>query len=366
MAFRICVFLAAAAALPLAAAGRNPIMAPIPSDPLELVTGHVRAVHSMAGRAAALELLARARESYALRDGTTAFHLEATFTVDSGGVTAGDGEWQMEDWFDPNQGLRWTASNAGYQITRIVSHGALYSEQTGSYIPLRLQEARSALFSSIPSARMVARASIRTSTAVYNGAQVTCVLLSAPGEPDNDAGVRRWDETEECIDPQTGLLQTHSQVPGRYFAYDYSNAPRIGGHVLPRQVTVTEGGKTVSQIRVVRLTEAPAAEDATLFAPTEEMKAKGRAITMAEAQKVVEARNVVHVSGTVPGADAVCIFGVVTPWGQLAEAHSLQPADPNSAAALESARQMSFERAPLGPLPEQHFVFIIETFAGPR
>ena len=59
----------------------------------------------------------------------------------------------------------------------------------------------------------------------------------------NPAAGRGWEETEECIDPQSGLLQVHSEAPGRYAVYDYSNAPQLGGHRLPRSVTVTEAGR---------------------------------------------------------------------------------------------------------------------------
>ena len=76
----------------------------------------------------------------------------------------------------------------------------------------------------------------------------------------------------------------HSQVPGRYFAYDYSDAPQLGGHVLPRKVTVTEAGKTVTEISVDSLTELPAA-DPSLFVPTEEMKARGRQSRWRERRK---------------------------------------------------------------------------------
>ena len=38
----------------------------------------------------------------------------------------------------------------------------------------------------------------------------------------------------------------------------------------------------------------------------------------------------------------VCVFGLVTASGQLVEAHSLQPSDPNSQAAVEAAKRMNF------------------------
>ena len=63
------------------------------------------------------------------------------------------------------------------------------------------------------------------STATFHGATLTCVLLSRSRNSANPALGRGWEETEECIDPQSGLLQVHSEVPGRYAVYDYSDAP---------------------------------------------------------------------------------------------------------------------------------------------
>jgi hypothetical protein len=59
----------------------------------------------------------------------------------------------------------------------------------------------------------------------------------------------------------------------------------------------------------------------------------------------------------------VCVFGLITPSGKVTEAHSLQPSDPNSQAAVEAAKQMNFH-TPIAPgaRPEQRFVFIIEKF----
>jgi len=155
----------------------------------------------------------------------------------------------------------------------------------------------------------------------------------------------------------------HSQVPGRYYAYDYSNAPQLDGHVLPRRVTVTEAGKIVTEISVDSLTELPAA-DPSLFVPTEEMKARGRAIALVGSQKF---RRVLGSGGGSRGATVqpVCVFGVVTPSGELAEAHSLQPSDPNSQAAVEAARQMTFPPVPFSSTPQQHFVFVTVEFVSP-
>jgi hypothetical protein len=117
----------------------------------------------------------------------------------------------------------------------------------------------------------------------------------------------------------------------------------------------------VSEISVDSLTEIPAA-DPSLFVPTDEMQASGPAAAMAEAQKisVFQGRGRLSSSET---AHPVCVFGLVTPSGQIVEAHSLQPSDPNSQAAVEAVQRMNLGYpVPSGARPEQHFVFVIESF----
>ena len=359
--------LIAAGGLSLATFGQStPRMAPIPSDPLELVSGQIQAVDTPESRDAIVLLLARARDSYSLRNAGLAYDLKVSFTVNSGGQTEYDGAWTMEDVFDPQQGLHWTAkAGSRFTTTRISSKTMFYEVGTASTIPLRLHEARAALFDPIPSSENVARARIRTSTAVLRGAKLTCVLLSAPGSAASGTSGRGWQESEECIDPQSGLLQVQSQVPGRYYAYDYSNGPQLGDCVLPRTVIVTEAGKTESKISVDSLTQLPAA-DSGLFVPTEKMKARGPASGIAAAQKISRffGRGPFPSGATVR---PVCVFGLVTASGQLVEAHSLEPSDPNSQAAVEAAKRMSFfAPTPNGARHRQHFVFVIEMFVSPQ
>jgi hypothetical protein len=365
MVFKSALWLVAAAVgLPLAAVQNAPRTAPVPRDSLEIVTSQARAVEAPAKRADVLRLLDRGRESYSLRNAGRAYDLKVTFTVNSYGQTEYDGVWEMEDVFDPRLGHRWTAKNGtSYAITRISTNdGMLYGEETASYVPLRLHEARAAFFDAIPASQNAARGSIRRADGTVNGARLNCVLLSGSRNALTAAAGRRLEESEDCFDQRSGLLQLHSQVPGRYYTYDYANGPRLGSHVLPRKVTVTEAGKIVTEISVESLTEIPAA-DPSLFVPTEEMKARGRAITLAGAQKIFR---VLGPGPLAPGApiQSVCVFGVVTPSGQLAEAHSLQPSDPNSQAAVQAAKRMTFpDTTPLGPQPQQHFVFVFEQFA---
>lgn len=352
-----------AAGLSLASFGQTAVrVAAIPADPLEMATGPIQVVNAPADREAVLQLLARARKSYDLRAAGQGYDLKVVFTVNSGAQTDYDGAWQMEDVSDPAHGLRWTATGvAGYTTTQISANKMLYGVGTATTIPLRLHEARAALFGPMGSAANAQRASIRTATASFHGAQVTCVLLTDPGFAPSSAPGRHWEETEECIDPQTGLLQVHSQAPGRYYAYQYSNALQLGGHLLPQKVMVTEAGRVVSEISVVSLTPL-SDSDASLFVPSAEMKAQGASIAMSGAQKM---SRLAAPGPVAPGATVrpVCVFGLVTQSGDLVEAHSLQPSDPNSQAAVEAVKRMNFSR-PLAPgeRPQQHFVFVIEKF----
>ena len=227
-----------------------------------------------------------AREiAYALRSAGHGYDLKVTFTVNSGGQTEYDGAWEMEDVFDPQQGLRWTAkAAAGYTTTQISSNEMFYGEGTASpfHSACRRRAQPCSTRCRLRETLIATRSGRQRQPSTARKLPAFCSPVQET--PASAAPGRRWEETEECIDPQSGLLQVHSQVPGRYYAYDYSNAPQLGGHVLPRKVTVTEAGKTVSEISVDSLTELPAA-DPSLFVPTEEMKARGPAIAMAGGAK---------------------------------------------------------------------------------
>jgi hypothetical protein len=350
------------ACLPLSAFGQNaPKVAPVPRDPLELAMSQVRAADTPASREAALQLLARARSNFALRSARQAYDLKVSFTVDSRGQTNYDGAWEMEDLFAPGKGHRWTAAAAsGYTTTQIATTGAIYQEGTASVVPLRLLQARGVLFDPIQSPAYADRGSIRTSSAAFHGTTVTCLLLSRSRSANLPPG-RDWEETEECIDPQSGLLQVHSQVPGLYAVYDYSDAPQLAGRTLPRTVTITEAGRVVSTISVESLRPL-SAPDPSLFVATDAMKSNGPAVAMTSATKVSR----VPPQGPLASSAAirpVCVFGMLTPAGHLVEAHALQPSDPNSQAAVEDAGKMDFSLlAPAGAPPRQHFVFVIEKF----
>jgi hypothetical protein len=340
-------------------------IAPVPADPLELVTGSVQP-DTPANREAALSLLTRARSGYQLRNARQPWDLKIHFTADSHGETEYDGGWKMEDRFVPGQGLRWTAkSDGGYALTGIFAGKAAYADATSGSIPLRLQEARSMLYNPLPSVSYANSGSIRLFVANYHGSPVTCLLLGRLRNVQTPDVGRAWEESEECIDSQTGLLLIHSEAPGRYAVYDYSSPARIADRGLPRSVTVTEGGRVVLKIQVDTL-EKRASFDASLFAPTDRMKAAKTPVmtSMKKVSRIVNGGQGQNSSMTVR---PVCVFGLVNAAGKLVEAHSLQPSDPNSKAAVEDAKAIDFSAMiAAGAPPQQHFIFVIEKFISPE
>jgi hypothetical protein len=360
---RSMIWLAVASGLPLVVFGQGTArLAPVPADKLELVTGPVHQAVTQDDRNATLQLLGRAHDNFSLRSAHTAYHLKVAFTATSLGQTNYDGDWEMEDVYVPGKGTRWSAkSAAGYQTTRIDSHGKNYAEGTAAAIPLRLHEARGLLMDPLPAPAYAGRGSVRTASATFRGAAVTCLLLSQNRKPAYPATGRGWDESEECIDPNTGLLQTHSDAPGRYVVYEYAKTPQLDGRTVPQTVTVTEAGNVVSTITVESLT-AIAAPDASQFGASDSMKTGGEAVTMGGAAKLsrIHSPTGTASAGTVT---PVCVLGLLTPAGQLVEAHSLQPSDPNSAAAVADAKTIDFSPTiPAGAAPQQHLVVVVEKF----
>ena len=234
----------------------------------------------------ALQLLARARDDFALRSTRQAYELKVRFTVDSGGETNYDGAWEMEDLF--GRGRDTVGRPPPRQdIPSPRSQPPVRSMRTAPPTPFPSDCWKRVEFYSIRCnpRPLPDRGNIRTSTAAFHGTTVTCLLLSRSRNIATLAPGRDWEEAEECIDPQSGLLQVHSEVPGRYAVYDYSNAPQHGGLMLPRSVMITEGGRIVSKISVESLRGITAA-DPDLFVPTDAMKARGSVVEMTSATKI--------------------------------------------------------------------------------
>ena len=235
-------------------------MPAVPENPNELVTQNAKPVTSAKARAAALDLLGRARGAANLHLGRDPFTMKVSFTS-SGQAQAGG--TMEETWLD--SAWRWSAEMGGASYSRVGAGDQVYGATTDEAIPMRLQMVRSAIFS--PIAPRLGAAAIRSAEVKFKGREVSCFLLSGGV---GIVGPRFWVETEYCVDPNTGLLQMWSEAPGIYVAYNYDGALEFHGHAVAREITVTEGYDAVLQIHVDGIEDAGNVNPESLE-PTEDM-----------------------------------------------------------------------------------------------
>jgi hypothetical protein len=222
---------------------------PVPSDPLELALS-AQPVEDVKQRAEIVNLLLGAHHHSNVR--VHAYDLKTTFTVS--GAASSDGTWQMED-TSPGQGLyRWTIQSPTYSAVHLNINHVVYSNQTANSLPLRLVQAREAIFYMDP---MVGpHAAIRTAKGNLNGVELTCALISHYGTATAEAGGRRWDEEEYCMDPKAGALITYSLVPGLYVHFDYSKGLQFHDNLIANGFTITQAGRTVVEAQTESVSDA--------------------------------------------------------------------------------------------------------------
>src|SRR5579862_2302719 len=227
---------------------------PVPKDPLELVPNGARLVESAEERAATLDLLAKAKRLSDVR--VHSYDLKTSFT--SYGSSSSDGRWVLED-ISPGPDLsRWSAEGPSFSGVFLSVNKLMFSNRPSGPIPLRLVQARDAWWDTYEP-EIGPAASLRVADGNLNGAPVRCVLVDrtygGSGTPFSSG--RSFAEAEYCVDPQTGLLETHSPYPGVYVRYDYGNALHFHEQIVPEGFTISEHGKPVIEARTESVSEAP-------------------------------------------------------------------------------------------------------------
>jgi hypothetical protein len=308
-----------------------PTVAPLPHDPLELATGPTAVPDTPEKRALLLNFLERARQNNAMHaPGTTPFSMKVSFnSVAPNSATnsrnAGYGEVE-ETWLSATK-WRWSARLGDYSQLRIFYNGAAYDDKPRGSMPLRLQMVRNAVF--WPVVGDFAASLIRMATAKWEGIDVACILTSGRTNDATDTPGRRWEETEYCIDPKSGLLRTLSEAPGIYTVYDYSGGMQFHGRTLARQITVVEGGTTVLQIHLDSIEEANS--DPSQFVPTHKMISRGPGAVMVGPFRFPETVQVPSgYSGTV---QPVIIHAILDEKGKVLDAEAVPSSHPTLAAA---------------------------------
>jgi hypothetical protein len=158
---------------------------------------------------------------------------------------------------------------------------------------------------------------------------------------------RRWEETEYCIDPQSGRLQTYSVAPGLYSTYDYENGLPFHGRTLPRTISIVEGGTTILNVRVESIAD-PLPAERGLLQPTREMLANGPGTTISGAYRFRE-RVPFPPGYTGTAGPPVLINAILGQEGRVLDAEALQMSDPALAnAALAFVRHANYPPVPPG------------------
>jgi hypothetical protein len=230
---------------------------PIPADPLEMATNAAQPVQDAQQRIAAINLLNKARDLSNVR--AQPYALKTSFS--SSGGLASDGTWVLDD-IAPGRGYRWTAQGPNYSAVNLYpesTRGALYGNQPGSILPLRLMQVRSAIFFVYP--EIGPHASVRTVTGFLNGAEQHCVLVMIGAGDRSFSGGRNWEESEYCADANSGLLTTYSPAPGLFVHYDYSSALQFHGRTIPTGFTISEADRTVVEAKTISVTDPPDSKD---------------------------------------------------------------------------------------------------------
>jgi hypothetical protein len=319
----------------LALIGQDHPVAPVPPDPLELVTGPTQIPASPQDRGALVALMLNASEKYSLHArGGPAHILQISFTA-TASTLFGGGAGQLRETWISGQNWRWDANLGGYSLLRISSNAAIYDQSPNSVIPLRLKMLANAVFAPIGGAPR--QETIRSAGVQWKGAQITCILTSAKGNSQVAANGRQWYETEYCIDPATGLLDIASIAPGIYTVYDYTNALKFQGRVLPGRVSISENGTTVVDAQLTSITDTDATNTSP-FTPTAQMISQGPATALG-----APSRFALPLPGRAPGGvvQPVIIHAAIDAAGEVRESESLQTSSV-SAAALEFVNQMNF------------------------
>lgn len=329
----------------------------VPADPLELVSGDAQTVQTPEQRQAATTLLRNARAASNIR--AQPYDLKTTFTTF--GSSSSDGSWTLEDTSPAREIYRWTAQGPGYSAVNLYDHQLLYSNQPSSAIPLRLTQVREALFFVYPG--IGPYMSLRTTDANLNGVPLHCVL-TAPGFAGRTfSGGRNWEESEYCVDANSGLLVIYSAVPGVYVHYDYTNAIRFHGKTIAGAFTITEAGRPILEARTENVTD-PTGLSPTLFQPAG-LTATGLGALMTAAARV---RSMIGPGPLPPNGNMavnlVAVHGVAAPDGRLSETEVLASSDPslNQAALDRATHWQMLRQTQAGTTPQSHEVIFLFEF----
>ncbi|MGB6943670.1 MAG: hypothetical protein WBE37_14820 [Bryobacteraceae bacterium] len=335
---------------------------PVPSDPLELVTGDAQPVQEVSQRAEIINLLVNAHRYSNVR--AQPYDLKTTFTV-SGSLSSGT--WQEED-MSPGAGrYRWSVQGPGFSAVNMNLNRIFYSDQQATGLPLRLIQFREAIFYTQPV--VGPRATLRTATGTLNGVNLTCALVARDATVPAGTGGRQWEEEEYCVDPNAGTLITYSQAPGSYVLYDYSKGLRFHGKLIANGFTITEAGQTIIEAQTESLAD-PVNNPAAFQTAGLNQIGVGPVMSPAWRSQINLPSPILAPGATEPAATSqiVMLHGVQAPDGQLLNLEVLASSDPslNQPALADAAKWHGGRMGPeTGATPQSHEIMTMVVFSNP-
>jgi len=351
-------FIFVAGLIPVLGLSQRIEVAPVPPDPLELVTDGAKAFTTFEQREPLIAVVNRAASYYSLHaKSNPAYILDTSFHATASTLFAG-GEGHLRETWISGGNWRLDASLATYSLVRISSNGVAYDQQAPSPIPMRLKMLYNAIYAPIEPKRVESNEQkLRFASVTWKGRAEGCVLMSPRITQTGRTGARAWNEVEYCIDPATGLLDIYSEAPGIYVAYNYGKALRFHGKVLPGRVTITENGATVLDAQLNSIVET-GASDAGALTPTAQMMAQGPApVLLAPVRPWVWVwSSEVRASSTI---EPTIVHAILDDQGNVQESEVLQGWSSAAKALAHIAKKNPFEALkPDGGRPREREAFL--------
>jgi hypothetical protein len=322
------------------AIAQTPLIAPVPPDSLELVSGQTQVPAGPQQRSALVTLMGNALANHNLHmRGCNPFNIQVSFNAAASTLyPAGQGTLE-ENWVS-GQHWRWTASLGNYAQLQIGSNSAVYGQNL-AVMPMRVKALREALFAPLPGNG--SRLTLRSASVSLNGTPLTCVLTSSGANQQIPANGRQWYENEYCIDPATSTLRISSIAPGMYVTYDYSNGHKFHERLLPGKITITESGSTVLEAQIDSVSDADPS-NLTIYTPTAQMMAQGAAPVIEMPERFP--RFFAAPAGSPSMVQPVIVHATLNQEGRILEIEALQ-SNAYTSAALQMVMQETFGGRPL-------------------
>jgi hypothetical protein len=206
---------------------------------------------------------------------------------------------------------------------------------------------------------------VRTATGLLNGAPQSCLLIVIGAGKRSFNGGRNWEESEYCVDAQTGLLSQYSPAPGLFVRYDYSSGIRFHDKFIRTAFKIFEHGQVVAEARTIGVTDAPARTDAMFDTAGLTPLGAGRAMNpgMNMAIRTVATGQRFPTSNGGATMQAVTLHGNLAGDGTLSEVEVLATSNPGlNQAAIDQASAIAHGRSQNQPGATAQSSQLIMTF----